>query len=115
MDLTIANILDIRQYIEAICVANAVILMIALNELGDDTKIRELTDHVILASKGDIRVRDQSARNSLKKLVDLGFVQQLEEKKGERTVYLFNLTDCGKRIIEALRTFVEEIRNQLSS
>lgn len=112
--LTVRKIVDLCDYVKAICQANAVVILITLNELNQAASVKDITDHIIRESKGHTILRDQSVRNTLINLAELSVIKRTEERKGERRIYRHRLTGKSMMIIRALEVFFEEIRNQIN-
>ena len=112
--LRISSIMDICEYVEPICIANAAIVMFALNQEERPLKISEIIRVIAKETKGQQVLRDESVRNALRKLESLDVVRSKTEPWGEkRTTTRYRLTQKAEVIIKAMQAFCDEVRKQI--
>lgn len=112
MSLTIKSLLDLCDYIKAICISDAVVIIITLTEKKEAMTVKDIIDYIIHETKGKVILRDQSVRNTMNKLTKLNVTLRIEEKKGKRKIHKYQLSDKGEIIIKGLEVFIEEIRRR---
>ena len=99
--------MDICEYVEPICIANAAIIIVALYQEKRPLKIGEIIRVIAKETKGQHVLRDESVRNALKKLESLDVVRSKTEPWGEkRTTTIYSLTQKAEVIMKAMQLSV---------
>jgi DNA-binding PadR family transcriptional regulator len=74
----------------------------------------ELTRDILNITKGRLEVRTGTMYPTLKKLLDLKLIEQIEENSQERNKKIYQLTDEGKKILQheinILKEKLEEVK-----
>ena len=103
---------DLSEFFETIKIANMVYVLFALDSSDEELKIGDIWKFILKETHGSIALKDQSLRNTVESLVNKGMVKAIKGKKGKRKINLYRLTPKGKKLVNALKKFLEELERQ---
>lgn len=116
MSLTISSICDILDYIEAVCLQYAAMILIAMQQQQKPVMVDDIMKLIARETRGKCILKDGTIRNTLDNLLKGNVVSSEKKPWGQkRFKTYYTLTWKGKFIIEALDAFCTEIRKQIEN
>jgi len=98
---------QLMQFIEAIQSANSFHLLLALDQIDKPSTLDDLNKK--MAMETGVVLTSGQLRHSTDRLLTLNMVSVSKIKRGRKTIHIYNLTQNGNRLVNAIKKFLEAL------